>query len=483
MIFQDGRLFIAGALRASRPQPLLAPFDQRPLAEVHQADAAVLDDALARGHAAVPLMRALPAHQKKQILDDISRGIAARAQDFEDTIVHEAGKPRKFARIEVQRAIATFSLAADCAWRTSGEGSDALVPLDAVKNGEGRLALVRRRPKGLVVAITPFNFPLNLVAHKLAPAFAAGCPVVLKPAEQTPLTSLLLAQVCQQAGLPDGALSVVPCDRTVAPALVADPRPAVISFTGSDVVGWSLRAQAQKKDVLLELGGNAAAIVCADAGAKDSDLAAVATKVVAGAYAYAGQVCISVQRVLVHKDLLEAFRAHLLAATARVVCGDPDRDDVDVGPLIDARALARVQKTVDDAVAGGARRLCGGPPTGRVLPPVVVENTPADSALMRDEIFGPVCTLEPFVDVDDAVARVNSSRFGLQAGVFTRDIATLFAFAERLEVGGVIHDDAPTFRADHMPYGGTKDSGSGREGLPWSLAHYTEAVTLVVKTR
>lgn len=481
MIFTDGRIFLGGTLKATAAHPLLAPFDHRVLADVHDADHAALDTALRLGHEATATMRALPAWQRQKMLHGIADGIAARAKDFEDTLCAEAGKPRKFARVEVQRAISTFTLAADSVWSASGEGADALLALDGTKNGEGRLALVRRRPKGLVVAITPFNFPLNLVAHKLAPAFAAGCPVVVKPAEQTPLSALLLAQVCQEAGVPDGALSVVPCSRAVAPFLVGDDRPRVISFTGSDAVGWSLRAQARKKDVLLELGGNAAVIIAEDVDAKGLD--AAAARVVAGAFAYAGQICISVQRVLVHKRHLGAFRTRLLARTADVVCGDPDRDDVDVGPVIDDHALRRVQMRVDEAVAAGAERLCGGSPTGRVLPPIVVENVPPGSPLQNDEIFGPVCTLEAFDDLPAAVTSVNSSRFGLQTGVFTDHIQTLFACADGLDVGAVIHNDVPTFRSDQMPYGGVKDSGSGREGLPWALAHYTEPHTLVIKTR
>lgn len=481
MIHNDGRLFVAGHFSTTTAHPLRAPYDDRVIAEVHDANDGTLEAALHHGEAAVAVMRAMPAWQKQQLLDRIAQGIAARAVDFEDTICAEAGKPRKLAKAEVQRAISTFAFAADCAWRASGEGADALLSLDAAKNGEGRVALVRRRGKGLVVAITPFNFPLNLVAHKLAPAFAAGCPVVLKPAEQTPLSALLLARVCQEAGLPDGALSVVPCDRSVAPLLVRDARPRVVSFTGSDAVGWSLRSAAGKKDVLLELGGNAAVVISDDVEGTALDEAAA--RVVAGAFAYAGQVCISVQRVLVHKSRLAAFRTRLLTRIDDVVCGDPDRADVDVGPLINDHALRRVVARVDEAVAAGAHKLCGALPTGRVLPPIVVEHAPASSALLQDEIFGPVCTLEAFDDTADAIAALNASRFGLQAGVFTKNIQTLFACADGLDVGAVIHDDVPTFRTDHMPYGGVKDSGVGKEGLPWALAHYSEAHTLVVKTK
>jgi acyl-CoA reductase-like NAD-dependent aldehyde dehydrogenase len=480
-VYQDGRLWLAGQRRTSEGHALFAPYDGAAIADVHDGSDAILDAALDAADGARAACAALPTHTRQRALRAIADGIAARAVDFEDTIVREAGKPRKWAKGEVQRAIATFRFAADVVTVDAG----AVFALDAAENGVGRTALVRHRPKGVVVAVTPFNFPLNLVAHKLAPAFAAGCPVIVKPAEQTPLTALLLGAVVNEAfaacGVPAAALSVVPCERGRAQRLVTDARVRLVSFTGSDAVGFALRALTPKKDHVLELGGNAAAIVC-----KDVDGAALnhaVARVVVGAFAYAGQICISVQRVLVHREVFAAFRTRLLAAVDRVVCGDPDDPAVDVGPLISDAALHRVQARVDDAVARGALRLCGAQPTGRVLAPIVVEHAPADCALMTDEIFGPVCTLEAFDDVDDAVALVNASRFGLQTGVFTDDVATLFRCADGLDVGGVIHNDAPTFRTDHMPYGGNKDSGVGREGLPWSLEHHRDRQVLVMKTR
>jgi acyl-CoA reductase-like NAD-dependent aldehyde dehydrogenase len=473
--FRDGSAWLAGrATNVANTAPLTAPFNDAFLADIHEADDALLDAALVAGTSATAVMRTLPRFARKAILDGIVAGIRAQFEAFVDVIVHEAGKPRKLAVGEVKRAISTFE-AASAALLVPDE---RLLPLDGVEAGVGRLALLRRRPRGLVVAITPFNFPLNLVAHKLAPAIAAGCPVVLKPAEQTPLTSLLLARVCQDAGLPDGALSVVPCNRVVAARLVADERAHVVSFTGSAAAGFAIKAAAGKRHALLELGGNAAVIVC-----NDADLDVAAARIVAGAYAYAGQVCISVQRVLVDARVLPALRERLIAATAKVVCGDPGDSTVDVGPLIDDRAVARVQSVVDEAVAGGGRVLFDGGTDGRVRRPVLVEQPPAHTRLVTDEAFGPVCTLEAFSVVDDAFAAVNASRFGLQAGIFTNDVQTVLAAGDRLDVGAVIHDDVPTFRVDHMPYGGVKDSGSGREGLPWAIDEYTEASMLVLKQR
>jgi acyl-CoA reductase-like NAD-dependent aldehyde dehydrogenase len=473
--FADGRLWLAGTATVSSASSLRAPFDDAVIAEVHQATPAHLDTALATATAIAPTMAALPRHRRRQILSAIARGIADRIDEFTDTIVAEAGKPRRFARGEVERAIATF----DAASAVLLAPAEILLPLDASPLGEGRLALVRRHPRGVVVAITPFNFPLNLVAHKLAPAFAAGCPVVLKPAEQTPLSSLLLARVCQEAGLPDGALSVVPCDRSTATRLVSDERARVVSFTGSAAVGFSIRAAVGKRHSLLELGGNASVILHDDA-----DLDVAIPRIVTGAFAYAGQVCISVQHILVHRRRLDEVRERLVTATAAIACGDPTRSDVVVGPVIDDRAVARIGGIVDDAVSAGGRLLPLPRQTnGRVMQPMIIEGAPTSCGLMSEEIFGPVCTLDAYDDVDDAFARINASRYGLQTGIFSSDLQVVLKASDVLDVGAVIHDDVPTFRVDHMPYGGTKDSGIGREGLPWALEDYTEPRTLVLRRR
>ncbi|MBM4280206.1 MAG: aldehyde dehydrogenase family protein [Deltaproteobacteria bacterium] len=486
MTFVDGRLFVAGTLRDGPATTLRAPWDDAVIASVVQADDATLNEALDAGAAATTMMRALPAWRRRAILEAIAAEIAARAAQFEDTIVAEAGKPRRFAAAEVQRARATFALAA----ARCDSLDEQLVSLDGVAAGERRVALVRRLPRGLALAITPFNFPLNLVAHKLAPAFATGCPVLLKPAEQTPLSALLLAQVCRQAGLPDGGLSVVSCTRAQAARLVQDERPAIVSFTGSAAVGWDIKARAGKKTVCLELGGNAAVVVAADVD--EVALDGVADKIVAGAFAYAGQVCISVQRVFVHRSRHAALRERLVARAHAVVCGAPDRADVVCGPLVDDRAVARVRDWCAEAVASGGVRLVdaaaeggsgGDVGVGRLQRPQIVQDAPTSSRLYTDEVFGPVVTLHAFDALDEAFARVNDGRYGLQAGVFTSDVQVLLHAADALDVGAVVHDDVPTFRVDQMPYGGVKDSGLGREGIPWSFVDYTEARTLVLQRR
>jgi acyl-CoA reductase-like NAD-dependent aldehyde dehydrogenase len=481
MIFTDGRLSIAGTPRAAATTPLRSPWDDVVIADVAQADDADLDAAVVAGRDATAVMRALPAWRRRAILERIAAGIAARAGDFEDTIVAEAGKPRRYAAAEVQRAQATFAFAA----ARCDAFDEELVPLDSAPAGERRMALVRRRPRGLAVAITPFNFPLNLVAHKLAPAFATGCPVVLKPAEQTPLSALLLAQVARDAGLPEGGLSVVSCTRAQAARLVQDERPAIVSFTGSAAVGWDIKARAGRKAVCLELGGNAAVIVAGDVD--DAALDAIADKITAGAFAFAGQVCISVQRIFVHRSHHAALRDRLVARAEAVVCGNPDRGDVVCGPLVDDRSVARVRAWCDEAVMAGGQRLVGGKifdgGAGRILRPQIVQDPPSSSRLCAEEVFGPVATLHAFDALEHAIAQVNDSRYGLQAGVFTNDLQALLRCADALSVGAVIHDDVPTFRTDQMPYGGVKDSGFGREGIPWSFSDYTEPRVLVLQQR
>jgi glyceraldehyde-3-phosphate dehydrogenase (NADP+) len=467
------RLFIAGAfVDGAHVQPVRSPWDGRIVSDVHRADAALVDRALAHGAAAVPVMAALPAHARAEVL----RGVASRVAEQKDvlatTIVAEAGKPLRYARLEVERAVETFSFAAD----VCGRLGDEAIPFDAAVSGVGRYGVVRRLPVGLVAAVSPFNFPLNLVAHKLAPAFAAGCPVVLKPASQTPLTALKLASICREAGLPDGGLSVVPCDRRAADLLVTDDRPRLLTFTGSAAVGWDMKARAGRKRVVLELGGDAAAVILDDA-----DLESALPRVVAGAFAYAGQVCISVQRVLVQRRRYAEARQRLVELTRATAVGDPTREDVVCGPLVDDDNAARVEAVIAEARAGGATVLCGGEREGRVLRPALLEGAPADGRFAREEIFGPVASLSPFDEVDDAIRQVNASRYGLQAGVFTDSLSSLWRFFSALEVGAVIHDDAPTFRVDHMPYGGVKDSGFGREGLPSALADYTEPRLLALK--
>ncbi len=469
----DGRLFLAGSRAdGARVDVVRSPWDGAVVGEVHRADAAQVERALALGAAAAPRMKALASHERRAVLRTVSAALAERRDDFARLICAEAGKPLRYARGEVDRAVMTFDLASAAA----GDG-DETVALDKAPAGAGRFGVVRRFPAGLVAAISPFNFPLNLVAHKLAPAFAAGCPVVLKPASQTPLTALALAGLFRDAGLPEGGLSVVPSDRSAADLLVTDERVRVLSFTGSAAVGWDMKARAGNKRVVLELGGDAAVVIL-----DDTDVAAALPRVTAGAYAYAGQVCISVQRVFVARSRYDEVRDALAARVAAgVVVGDPARDDVECGPLIDAGNAARVAEWIDEARAGGGRVLAGGARDGNVVTPALVEGAPASCRLAREEAFGPVALIEAVDDVDGAVARVNASRYGLQVGVFTDSLKKLWRFYEGVEVGAVIHNDAPIFRVDHMPYGGVKDSGFGREGIPTALEDYTERRLLALR--
>jgi len=469
------KLFIDGEwVPGASTREVRAPFDSSVVGIAHQADDALVERAIAAGKAAEAPMAALEAHARRAILHRIAAGIAGRAEELADTISAEAGKPLSAARGEVARSQDTFTFAAEEAGRLSEESVD----LDAVSAGSGRFGIVRRFPAGLVAAISPFNFPLNLVAHKLGPAFAAGCPVVLKPASQTPLTALLLAEIVEEAGMPRGGLNVVPTDRHTADVLTTDPRFDVLSFTGSPEVGWGMKARAGKKRVVLELGGDAAVIV-----EKDADLDLAAARVAYGAFVYAGQVCISVQRVLVDKRVYADFRGRFLDATKQLAVGDPRDPATVVGPLIDEKNADRIVTWMAEAEAAGATRVCGGAREGNVITPAIFENAPPGIRLSCDEAFGPVCTLAPYEDLDEAIARVNSSAYGLQTGIFTDSVAAVWRAYEGLKVGGVIHNDVPTFRVDHMPYGGVKDSGFGREGIKYALEDYTERRLLALRPR
>jgi acyl-CoA reductase-like NAD-dependent aldehyde dehydrogenase len=471
----DPRELVIGGNRVQAPggDPVVNPYTGETIAEVPQAsrDQVVLAVEAAAG--AFPTFSAWPAHRRASLLMAIAEGVSARRGELADSIVAEAGKPVTQALGEVDRAVTTFTVASEEAKRLGGE----VVPADTTPAGEHHLALWRRFPLGPVSAISPFNFPLNLVAHKLAPAFAVGAPVVLKPPVQAPLTSLMLAEIVAQAGAPEGAFTVVPCAPEAAEPLVTDDRMKVLSFTGSDRVGWQLKAKAGKKRVLLELGGNAAVIV-----GKDADLKAAAARIAYGGFAYAGQVCISVQRVLVHTDVYDPFLEQLLAATAALPVGDPRDPRTVVGPVIDDGAARRVLEWVEEARAGGARVAAGGTREGNVLAPIVLTDAPPSAKVSCAEVFGPVVTVTPFATFEEAVARVNDSPYGLQAGVYTRDLDdALYAF-HHLDVGGVLVGDVPTFRLDHLPYGGNRDSGLGREGVRYAMEEITERRLLLVQT-
>ncbi|GLY41817.1 aldehyde dehydrogenase [Amycolatopsis sp. NBRC 101858] len=408
----------------------------------------------------------LPAHVRAGALDHVSRALGERSEEIAQLITAESGKPLKWARGEVGRAVSTFRWAAEEARRFSGE----LQRLDTDPGGTGRLALVRRVPKGPVLGITPFNFPLNLVAHKVAPAIAVGAPIVLKPAPATPLTALLLGEILAETDLPAGSWSILPVDNETSSRLVEDPRLPVVSFTGSVPVGWAIRDRVPRKHVALELGGNGAVLVCPDW----TDLDFAAQRIATFAMYQAGQSCISVQRVYVHTDVYDALAEKVLAQVQALRTGDPRADGVDVGPLINVDAAARVSSWVSDAVSAGARLLTGGGRSGASVEPTVLADVPEDASVMAEEVFGPVVSLVRVASVAEGVERINASRFGLQAGVFTRDLPTAFEVSAALKVGGVLVGDVPSFRADQMPYGGVKDSGVGREGPASAMADFTE---------
>lgn len=451
-----------------------SPYDDSLVAVVHRAGPNEIEMAIAAAVAAFEDTRRLPSWKRSEILESISRGIAQRREDFARTIALEAGKPVRTARAEVDRAIFTFKVAAEESRRIYGE----VVPLDWLPGTEGRLGLVRRVPLGPVLGITPFNFPLNLVAHKVAPAMAAGNPILLRPSSQTPVSSLRLAEVVLEAGWPEAGIAVLPCATAVADRLVEDERIRMLSFTGSPAVGWTLRARAGRKRVTLELGGNAGVIIH-----QDADLPYAAERVAWGGFSYAGQSCISVQRVYAHSGVYEEFVDQLLPRVQALKVGDPLDEATDVGPVIDTGAAQRVETWVQEAVAGGAEMLLGGKRRGNLFPPTVLASLREDMRVSCQEVFGPVVGLYRYADAADALRAVNASDFGLQAGLFTKDWSLIErAFAE-VEVGGLMVNDVSTFRVDHMPYGGAKMSGEGREGLRYAIEEMTSLKLLMLHQR
>jgi acyl-CoA reductase-like NAD-dependent aldehyde dehydrogenase len=467
--FVDGKWIEEGD-----PVEVRAPYDGAVIATVFQGRREHAEAAIAAAVKAFGTTRRLPAFERQRVLRRVSENITERKQEFARTMAQEAGKPIKAARTEVERAIFTFNVAAEESTRIYGE----YLPLDWQEFTAGRWGIVRRFPLGPIAGITPFNFPLNLVAHKVAPAIAAGCPLVLKPAPQTPLTALLLAEAVQQAGWPDGGLNVLPLSNEDAGLLVTDERIKLISFTGSAAVGWQIKKNCGKKKVVLELGGNAGVIVHSDA-----DLAYAADRCVVGGFSYAGQTCISVQRILVERSAFSKFTDFLLEGVKKLKTGDPLDESSDLGPLIRESDAVRASDWIQEAVRGGARLLCGGQRRGPVLEPTVLTGTRAEMKVNCQEIFAPVVTVEPYDDFDQALKQINNSPYGLQAGLFTRDAKLIFNAYEELEVGGLIAGDVPAFRIDHMPYGGVKDSGLGREGLRYAIEEMTEPKLLVMNLK
>ncbi|MBI5837996.1 MAG: aldehyde dehydrogenase family protein [Candidatus Eisenbacteria bacterium] len=444
---------------------MLSPWTGLPVAMVGQAGPREMERALEAASLAEPALAAWPRHARAAVLAEVARLLRRDGELLAGMIVREAGKPLRFARLEVDRAVRTFAWAAVEALQPLGEAH----AMDVEPGGEDYLARTERFPVGVVAAITPFNFPLNLVAHKVAPAVAAGNPVIVKPPPQAPSAALHLGRLVVEAGAPPASIQVLPCGADVAQALATDPRVKLLSFTGSDAVGWKLRALASGRRCVLELGGDAAAVVHGDA-----DLEWAAVRLALGAFLYAGQVCISVQRVLVERGALRRFARLFAHAAEDLAVGDPADPATVVGPMIDAAAQDRVRSWTAEAVRGGAKTLLAAERRGPVLTPCILEDAPGDSRLAREEVFGPVALVEGYDDFEAALDRVNHSRYGLQAAVFTSDPGRAERAFRRLEVGAVVVNDYPTLRFDHLPYGGVKASGQGREGVRAAMREMTE---------
>lgn len=458
--------------RSASPVAVTNPFDDSAVGTTWLADEAAYEQAADAAVEAAPVMRDLPAFARAAILARASGSLLARREEIGLALAGEAGKPIRDALTEVDRAAMTFHVASEEARRLAGE----VVPMDLAPHGKGRLAIVRRVPLGAVAGISPFNFPLNLSAHKIAPALAAGNTIVLKPATKTPLSALFLARALDESGLPKGALSVLPMPRALGDRLVTDERFKLLTFTGSSAVGWSMKARAGKKRVILELGGNAGVIVDATA-----DVGYAVKRIATGGFAFAGQSCISVQRVFVHDRVYDEFARRLVTAVEALVVGDPLDPKTDLGPMIDPGEVDRIEGWVNEAMAAGARALAGGRRISRsVYAPTILEGAPESAKVCAQEVFAPVVGLYRFTAFGEAIDAVNRSRYGLQAGVFTSDLTHALTAFDRIETGGVIINDVPTWRIDHMPYGGVKDSGIGREGPRYTIEEMTEPRLLVI---
>ncbi|MDJ0855422.1 MAG: aldehyde dehydrogenase family protein [Desulfobacterales bacterium] len=443
-------------------------------ARVALADARAIDMAIDAAVAASGPLRRLPPYERQNVLNHCVDRFRERQEELALALCIEAGKPIKDSRGEVARLIDTFRIAAEEAVRINGE----VLNLEISPRSQGYRGMVQRVPIGPCSFISPFNFPLNLAAHKIAPAIAAGCPFVLKPASRTPVGALLIGEVLAETGLPTGAFSILPCRREGADLFTTDDRLKLLSFTGSPAVGWKLKARAGKKKVVLELGGNAACIVDADA-----DLADATERLITGAFYQSGQSCISVQRILVHASVYDDLRARLVAAASALKMGDPKDEATFIGPLISAAEAERLQDWIDRARASGGNLLCGGGRESAMLEATLLEEVPADQPICTEEAFGPVAVLSSFQDFGDALRQVNASAFGLQAGIFTNDLSKVLRAWDQLEVGGVVINDVPSWRVDNMPYGGVKDSGLGREGIRYAIEDMTEPRLLVMRER
>lgn len=440
---------------------------------VAMADRAAIDQAIAASVTAAPAMAAMPPYERQAVLNHCITRFTERAEELALALCIEAGKPIKDARGEVTRLIDTFRVASEEAVRIEGQ----VLNLEITARAKGYRGFTKRVPVGPCSFISPFNFPLNLAAHKVAPAIAAGCPFVLKPASRTPIGALVIGEILAETALPEGAFSILPCHRDGADLFTEDERLKLLSFTGSPSVGWELKARAGKKKVVLELGGNAACVV--DEG---SDLDDAVNRIVFGAFYQSGQSCIGVQRIYAHRSLYQDFKQRLVEKTRALKMGNPKQEDTFIGPMISEGEAQRLDDWIQQALSAGATLLCGGQRDGAMLQATLLENTPEHCQIVTEEAFGPVAVLEPFDDFDNVLQRINNSAFGLQAGIFTRDLYKAQQAWDVLDVGGVVIGDVPSWRVDNMPYGGVKDSGLGREGVKWAIADMTEERLLVIRT-
>lgn len=447
-------------------------YSQEVATRVALADTKVIDQAIAAAQNAQPALNKMPAYQRQQILEHCVTRFKERFDELAYALCIEAGKPIKDAQGEVTRLIDTFKIAAEEAVRINGE----VIELEITPRAKGYSGMTKRVPIGPCSFISPFNFPLNLAAHKIAPAIAAGCAFVLKPASRTPIGAIIIGEILAETDLPEGAFSILPCSRDGADLFTTDERFKLLSFTGSPDVGWALKAKAGKKPVVLELGGNAACVVD-----KDADIEDAIARIVFGAYYQSGQSCISVQRVIVHADIYAEFKQAYVEKVSQLVEGDPLNPNTFIGPMIAESEAKRLEGWIEDAVAKGASLLCGGNRNGAMLSAAILEDVPADCDINAEEAFGPVSVLSSFTDFDEALTSVNNSQFGLQAGIFTRDIYKAHKAWSELEVGGLVIGDVPSWRVDHMPYGGVKESGLGREGIRYAIEDMTEIRLMVLR--
>ena len=468
----DRKLLVNGKWRDGQGvAELKSPWDGRSLGRVAQASSADVQDALEAAVSARPRLQQQSSGARRDLLTRIAAGLQTRQAELAERICDEAGKPISLAKVEVARAIETFTVAAAELGHFGGE----IIPVDLAANQAGTECEIRRFPAGVVVGIVPFNFPLNLGAHKVAPALAVGAPILIKPPPQAPSAQLILGEIALEAGADPASVQVLPCDNAIAEKLATDPRVRILSFTGSAKVGWHLKRNVAGK-ALLELGGNAAAIV-----ADDADLDRAAKRLAPSAFGYAGQVCIKTQRIIIDARVWDAFVPRFLAETQRLGVGDPRKEEVLVGPVINDASADRITEWTNEAIAAGAQVLLAGKREGRLLSPSVLTQVPRHTRLYREEVFGPVTLLSKAPDFEAALAEANDGDYGLQAGVFTRDLRRVRRAFHTLEVGGVIIDDTPSFRSDSMPYGGVKGSGLGREGVRYAMEEFTEPRVLVLR--